>query len=62
MSRAVLRVHATGSTMREKVDILPLNGRSQDLLDPDRAKSENSEKRVGRKKSDVRKRGKKVKK
>jgi hypothetical protein len=48
--------------MREKIDILPLNGRSQDLLNPNRAKAENSEKQVGRKKPDVRKRGKKAKK
>jgi hypothetical protein len=48
--------------MREKVDILPLQGRSQELLNPDREKPENSEKRVGRKKSDVRKREKKSKK
>jgi len=42
--------------MREKVDILPLQRRSQELLDPDQEKREDSEKRVGRKKSEVRKR------
>ena len=38
--------------MREKVDILPLQGRSQELLNPEREKPENSEKRSGRKKPD----------
>jgi len=48
--------------MREKVDILPIQGRSQELIDPDRGKPENSEKRTGRKKSEIRKREKKSKK
>jgi hypothetical protein len=50
--------------MREKVDILPLEGRSQELLNPAREKpeKENSNKRVGTKKSDVRKRRKQTKK
>jgi len=42
--------------MREKVDILPLQRRSQELLKPDHEKPEESEKRVGRKKSELRKR------
>jgi len=48
--------------MREKVDILPLQGRSQELLNPDREKPEDSKKRVGKKKPDIRKRGNKSKK
>ena len=48
--------------MREKVDILPLQGRSQELINPGREKPENSEKRAERKKSEVRKREKKSKK
>jgi len=48
--------------MREKIDILPLKGRSDDLLNPNRAKPEKSEKSDGRKKSSVRTRGKKAKK
>jgi len=63
MSRAVLRVcRKNGSIMREKIDILPLKGRSDDLLNPNRAKPEKSEKSDGRKKSSVRTRGKKAKK
>jgi hypothetical protein len=50
------------SIMREKVDILPIQGRSQELIDPGREKPENSEKRTERKKSEVRKREKKSKK
>jgi hypothetical protein len=50
------------NTMREKIDILPLQGRSQELMNPARAKPENSNKRVGSKKSDVRKPRKKSKK
>jgi len=50
------------STMREKVDILPLQGRSQELINPGRDKPENSVKRPGRKKSKVRKRENKSKK
>jgi len=38
--------------MREKIDILPLRGRSQELLNPEREKPENPEKRADRKKSD----------
>jgi len=38
--------------MREKIDILPLQGRSQELLNPERVKPENPEKRSGSKKPD----------
>jgi hypothetical protein len=31
--------------MQEKIDILPLQGRNQELLDPKRAEPENTEKR-----------------
>jgi len=48
--------------MREKIDILPLKGRSDDLLNPNRAKPEKSEKRIGRKKPGARARAKKEKK
>jgi len=57
MSRAVLRVRRTYIIMREKVDILPLKGRTDDLPKP-----EKSEKRSGRKKAGARARGKKEKK
>jgi len=57
MSRAVLRVRRTYIIMREKVDILPLKGRTDDLPKPDK-----SEKRSGRKKAAARARGKKEKK
>jgi hypothetical protein len=50
------------STMREKIDILPLQGRSQELLNPEREKPENSEKRAGRKKPDRKRVQKKSKK
>jgi hypothetical protein len=48
--------------MREKIDILPLQGRSQELLNPEREKPENSEKRAGRKKPDRKRVQKKSKK
>jgi hypothetical protein len=49
--------------MREKVDILPLKGRSDDLPDPNREKPEkSSEKQAGRKKPIIRKREKNAKK
>jgi hypothetical protein len=61
MSRAVLRVRRTYIIMREKVDILPLKGRTDDLPNPNRAKPEMSEKGSGRKKPG-RPRAKKAKK
>jgi hypothetical protein len=48
--------------MREKVDILPLKGRSQELLNPAREKPENPNRRVGSKKADDRNPRKKSKK
>jgi len=61
-SSRVARHQEIETTMREKIDILPLRGRSEELLNPGREKSETSEKRAGRKKPDRKRASRKSKK
>jgi hypothetical protein len=61
-SSRVARHQEIETTMREKVDILPLRGRSQELLNPEREKSETSQKRAGKKKPERKRATRKSKK